>query len=161
MNTEPDQIYRAYNELTKKSMKAISIRVDFKTQQWPENLKAVEGGKYMMWMLGLGATIDGQGALAGYYGPQVGNANLSRFKLDAFDRMYERMLSMPDGPEREALFLEAKRIAVAYMPQRAHAHRVFTDLLHPWVHGFRRPLFWQEWWHQVDVDLPAQQAAIG
>ncbi len=161
MNTEPDQIYRAYNELTKKSMKSISIRVDFKTQQWPENLKAVESGKYMMWMLGLGATIDGQGALAGYYGPQVGNANLSRFKLDAFDRMYERMLSMPDGPEREALFLQAKRIAVAYMPQRAHAHRVFTDLLHPWVHGFRRPLFWQEWWHQVDVDSAAQQAAIG
>jgi hypothetical protein len=32
-------------------------------------------------------------------------------------------------------------------------HRVFTDLVHPWVLGFRRPLFWQDWWHRVDIDL--------
>jgi peptide/nickel transport system substrate-binding protein len=25
-------------------------------------------------------------------------------------------------------------------------------MLHPWVIGYRRPLFWLEWWHMVDVD---------
>ncbi len=159
-STEPDQIYRAHNELMQKSLKAVGLRVEFKTQQWAENLKAVEAGKFMLWKLGFAGTFDGLNSLAGYYGPQVGNQNLSRFKLDAFDRLYERMLAMPDGPERLALFHDAKRLAVAYMPVKVNTHRVLTDMLHPWVHGFRRPLFWAEWWHQVDVDVAAQQAAL-
>ena len=29
---------------------------------------------------------------------------------------------------------------------------------HPWVMGYRRPLFWQEWWHMVDIDLAKRPA---
>ncbi len=59
-----------------------------------------------------------------------------------------------DGPERDRLFLEAKRLAAAYMPYRNTAHRAEADMLHPWVVGFyRRPTFWREWWHLVDIDL--------
>jgi hypothetical protein len=68
------------------------------------------------------------------------------------------MRVIPDGPERERLFLQAKQLAVAYMPYKHTAHRMEADMLHPWVVGFRRPLFWQEWWHMVDIDtslLPA------
>jgi hypothetical protein len=32
-------------------------------------------------------------------------------------------------------------------------HTLSTDMWHPWVIGFRRPQFWQEWWHMVDVDM--------
>jgi ABC-type transport system substrate-binding protein len=66
----------------------------------------------------LAAQPDGQGALQRYYGPASGTQNLSRFKDAAFDELYDRMQGMPDGPEREALFQEAKRIAVAYMPYK-------------------------------------------
>ena len=67
---------------------------------------------------------------------------------------------MSDGPERDKLFLEAKRIAAAYMPMRYTAHRAEADLLHPWVVGFyKRPTFWQEWWHMVDIDLGKKAAA--
>jgi ABC-type transport system substrate-binding protein len=161
MNSEPEQIYRAYNELLKKCFDSINVRLDFKTQQWPENLKAAESGKYMMWMLGSSGKYDGQEALASYYGPQTGNQNLSRFRYEPFDRLYDRMSALPDGPERDKLFFEAKRIATAFMPAKIHVHRYFTDLLHPWVYGFRRPLFWNEWWHRVDVDVAARNAALG
>jgi ABC-type transport system substrate-binding protein len=161
VNTEPEQIYRAHNELMQKCMKSIGIRVDFKTQQWSENMRTVEAGKFMVWKLGNAATYDGLGSLASYYGPQKGNSNLARFQLDAFDRIYEKMLAMPDGPERLALFREAKRLGAAYMPVKVNTHRIHTDLLHPWVHGYRRPLFWAEWWHQVDVDMAARKAAMG
>jgi ABC-type transport system substrate-binding protein len=151
--TEPEQIYRAYNELWQKSLKRLGIKVRFETRQWPENLKAAEAGTLMVWMLGYAAdTPDGQESLARLYGPQAGNNNLARFAMPEFDRLYERMSDLPDGPERDALFRQAKRIAVAYMPYKVHAHRVFTDLLHPWVLGFRRPLFWSDWWQFVDID---------
>ena len=153
MATEPEQIYRAYNEQWQKAMKAVGIRIRFKTQQWPENLKGADAGTLMMWMLGTSASSpDGLDAMGRLYGPLAGNGNFSRFQLDAFDKLYNQMQALPDGPERERLFNDAQRIAVAYMPYKTHAHRIFTDLTHAWVIGFRRPLFWNEWWHTVDID---------
>jgi ABC-type transport system substrate-binding protein len=153
MATEPEQIYRQYNELFQKSMNAVGIRVRFHTAQWPENLKAADAGKLMMWMLGeSAASPDGQDALARLYGPLAGAVNFARFQLDEFDRIYERAQVLPDGPERAALFRQAQRLAVAYMPYKVHAHRIHTDLAYPWVYGFRRPLFGGEWWHMIDVD---------
>jgi peptide/nickel transport system substrate-binding protein len=161
MATEPDQIYRAYNELWQSCMKAIGLRITFSTAQWPENLKAADAGKLMMWMLGeSGSSPDGQDSLARMYGPLAGNNNLARFQLDAFDRLYERAQVLPDGAEREALFRQAQRIAVAYMPYKIHAHRIHTDLCHPWVFGFRRPLFGTHWWHMVDVDMEMREQRL-
>jgi hypothetical protein len=59
---------------------------------------------------------------------------------------------MPDGLEREKLFLQVKRLCTAYMPYRYVVHRIGTELLHPWVHGYRRAVFWNNWWKFVDVD---------
>ena len=87
------------------------------------------------------------------YGPQAGQQNFARFKLPQFDALYERMSALPDGPEREALFIEGKRIAAAYMPYKYLVHRIANDLAHPWVIGYRRTVFWNEWWHMVDVDM--------
>ncbi|EHR73780.1 ABC-type dipeptide transport system, periplasmic component [Burkholderiales bacterium JOSHI_001] len=161
MATEPEQIYRAYNELFKKSLNAVGLRVRFEIRQWPENLKNAEAGKLMMWMLGTSAVSpDAQDALASLYTAQAGNNNLARFSLPEFDQLYDRVAALPDGPERDALVERAKRIMVAYMPYKVQAHRVFTDLLHPWVSGFRRPLFWNEWWHMVDVDMALRRQRL-
>ena len=67
----------------------------------------------------------------------------------------ENKLSLP---ERLELFRRAKMITAAYAPYKNTVHRISTDMLHPWVLGFRRPLFWQEWWHMVDID-PGRPAA--
>lgn len=153
MNTQPEQRYRAFDEVWKKSMDAVGLRIRFITAQWPENLKSARAGKMMMWQLGGSADKpDGQGSLARYYGPETGAQNLARFKLEAFDKLYDRLQALPDGPEREAVFLEMKRITVAYMPWKAHVHRIEVDLNQPWVIGFRRPLFWCEWFAYVDID---------
>jgi ABC-type transport system substrate-binding protein len=86
------------------------------------------------------------------YGPSIGQGNLARAKLPGFDEIYRRMLLMPDGPERAALFLQASNIVTAYMPYRAHVHRLYNDLNHPWIVGYRQPLFHNDGWHYVEVD---------
>jgi ABC-type transport system substrate-binding protein len=151
--TQPDQLSRQFDELWKKNMERIGIRVKFFPGKWPEQLKAARAGKLMLWTLGSSAAgSDGQGALARLYGPQAGSQNLARFKNAEFDKIYERMQVMADGPEREALFDQAKRISVAYMPYKTTVHRFTNDLVQPWVQGYRRPLFWNDWWHMVDID---------
>ena len=157
--TSPDQQSRQQAELWQKNMAAIGIRIRFVTAKWPEHLKASRAGKLMMWGVGWNATQpDGDTFLALGYGPNRGQANHARFDLPAYNALYERQRAMPDGPERLAAMAEAKRLLVAYMPYKVHAHRIGTDLAQPWVQGYRRNLFVRDFWKYVDVDAAAQRA---
>jgi ABC-type transport system substrate-binding protein len=159
--TQPEQIYRQFDELFRKNMEAVGIKVRFETGQWPEHLKKARAGKLQIWALGSSAAgTDGQSALYRLHGPQAGSQNLARFRLPAFDALYDRMARLPDGPEREALFLQAKKIATAYMPYKPTVHRISTDMWYPWLIGYRRPPFWNEWWHLVDVDPEMRARAL-
>jgi ABC-type transport system substrate-binding protein len=162
MGTLPQQAWRQRDELFRKDMAALGLRVSFKTGEFAEMLKQARAGKLQMWSLATSAAgTDGQSALYRLHGPQSGGQNLARFKLPAFDAIYEQMEVMPDGPEREALFLQAKKLGVAYAPYKPRVHRLSTDMWYDHVIGFRRPLFWQDWWHLVDIDTArqAQRAA--
>jgi ABC-type transport system substrate-binding protein len=152
MLSQSDQTTRAMDELLKKTTDALGIRLELKIGQWAENLKAARTGRFMMWRVGSSAsTPDGQSALERAYGGSIGKANLSRMKLPAFDALYERLQGLPDGPERQALFREANKLAVAYMPYRMTVHRILCDLMQPGVVGYRRPVCWLDWWKHVDV----------
>ncbi len=153
IGSQPDQRRRQMDELFRRDMDALGLRVKFKTAKWPENLKAARAGKLMMWSVGgSAASPDGQSALARYNSGQIGGQNMARFKLPAFDEIFKRMQALPDGVERDALFLEAKRLAVAYMPYKVHVHQVVTDLTQPWLLGYKRPLFWLDFWQYMDID---------
>jgi ABC-type transport system substrate-binding protein len=153
MATQADGLARQFDELRKKDMDAIGVRIEFTPAKWPENLKAARAGKLMMWMVGTtAASIDGQPALARYHSKQIGGQNMARFKLPAFDAIYERMELMPHGPERAAMFEQAKKLAVAYAPYKTLVHRIVTDMTQARLVGYRRPLFWTDWWQMVDID---------
>jgi ABC-type transport system substrate-binding protein len=159
-STQPDQISRQMDELWRKNMEAVGLRLAFRVAKWPEHLKQARAGRLMMWGVGLAASSpDGQGVFGRGYSPDIGGQNLARFRLPEFDRVYEQMKKIPDGPERLALFREANRMLIAYAPYKFHVHRIINDLAHPWLVGYRRPPFWQEWWHNVDVDVEAQAGA--
>jgi ABC-type transport system substrate-binding protein len=159
--TQADSLSRQRDEFLKKDLDAIGIRIIFKTAQWPENLKAARVGKLMIWRLGTSSSItDGQEVLQRLYGPQIEQANLARFKLPAFDAVYDQMLALPDGPERLALFDKAKRMAIAYAPYKVHLHQYADIVAQPWLDGFRLPIFWQHWWHMADIDLARRKQGI-
>ena len=159
--TTPDQRARRRDDLRRKDMNALGIRVAFVPAKWPENLKNARAGKLMMWNLGRSAASpDGRPALDSGASAHFGGQNLARFKNEEFDRIYQRISVIPDGPEREQLFFEAKRLMAAYAPYRFHVHRILTDLTRPWLIGFRRPSYWLTWWQYVDIDAPAQAKAV-
>ena len=156
--TSPDQQSRQLVEQWQKNMTAIGIKMDFKTAKWPENLKASRAGKLMMWGVGWSAGApDGDTFLALGYGPNKGGANHARFNLPAYNALYEKQRQLPDGPERLAVMEEAKKLLVAYMPYKVHAHRIFTDLAQPWVVGYQRNIFVREFYKYVDIDNAALQ----
>ena len=152
MASESTQISRQQAELFQKDMKAIGLRVQFRIAQLQENSKAARAGKLMMWQSGISAAVpDGTESLLRVYGPAAGGFNLSRFKLPEMDSLYERILLMPDGEERDALFDRAKRIAVAYMPEKTTVHRVVSYMNHPGSSASHQP-FIPGWYQMVDID---------
>ena len=158
MATESSQIDRQYNETWQKSLAAVGLRIVFDTAEWPTNLKTARSGNLAMWFLGATATTpDAQQVLQYMYGPGAGTNNLARFKLPAFDAIYDRLSMLPNGPERQALFIEASKLVLAYMPYRVHVHRVYTHLSHPWITGYREGLFRNECWQFVEVDTALRE----
>ena len=157
--TQTDQQTRALDDLMRRDMTALGLRIEFEAGKWPENLKAARAGKFQIWAVGgVAPDPDGQSALQRYHSKQIGGQNMARLRAPEIDALYDRLSELPDGPERKALFLEIKRRSIVLMPYKSRVHRMVSDLVQPWVVGYRRPLFWQEWWHVVDV-LPGRDAA--
>jgi ABC-type transport system substrate-binding protein len=162
MATQPDAQSRALIEQWQKNMKVLGLKMDFKPAKWPENLKTSRAGKLMMWNVGWSANSpDADTFLAMAYGPNKGQANHARFNLPQFNALYEKQREMPDGPERQAVIDEAKKLMVAYMPTRIHVHRIFTDLTQPWVMGYQRNIFVRDFWKYIDVDTAELQRRTG
>ena len=64
---------------------------------------------------------------------------------------------MPDGPARLEAIDRAKRLLIAYMPYKAHAHRIATDLMHPWLVGNHTAPFRPLLWKYVDIDTAERE----
>ncbi len=158
MSSSAAQLDRKRNELWKRYLDAIGIRVEFHIAQWPELLKQSLAGKLMMWGFGWEALAPDSDLFFGFaYSGNREQTNDARFALPAYDRLYERSRVLPDGPARLAVMNEAIRLLAAYLPYKFHVHRIQNDLVHPWLIGFQRHPFTQRWWDRVDID-PARQA---
>jgi ABC-type transport system substrate-binding protein len=150
--TQAQQRDRRICEIIAKNMKTLGLRTQFNVAQWPENLKAARNGKLALWSVASSADApDAIGALARYHSAHIGGENMARFQLPAFNTLYERLQVLPDGPERAALFTQAQQLALAYMPYKFLLNRKSIDMTQPQLIGYRRPVFWLDWWQFVDV----------
>ncbi|MFN5191574.1 MAG: ABC transporter substrate-binding protein, partial [Burkholderiales bacterium] len=156
-NSTPTDRDKQFDELWKRSMDAIGIRIEVTKGKWPDFLKASDAGKLMMWHLGGSAsTPTAETWLQSLYGPNSGfKGNRARFQLEAYDDLFAKSELLPDGPERTKLYQEMARLVVAYAPWKINTHRILTDLYYPYLVGFRRPAVQtQSWWRFVDIDVP-------
>ncbi len=161
MASSADQLTRQIDDLRRKNLTAIGIKANLRIQQWSENLKAGHAGKLMVWALGgSAASPDGQDGLGRVDSSQFGGSNFARFKVDAVDKLYGQISVMPNGPERLALFKEINRLVTVYAPYKYIGHSIYVDLTQPWLSGYRRPLFWQEQWMFMDVDMALRAKAL-
>lgn len=159
--TTPDQRARQRDELRRKDMNSIGIKTQFTPAKWPENLKNARAGKLMVWNLGYSAAApDGRPSFDLASADHKGGQNLSRFDNKRLDEIYRRIRILPDGPERDQLFLEGKRLLSVYVPYKYQIHRILTDLAWPWLIGYRRPPYWRDWWPYIDIDAGQQAKAL-
>ena len=153
LSSTTNQLSRRLNELWRKNLAKVGLRIEFDLATWGDLLKRGRSASLMMWGYSwLAGSPDGGFFLGIAYGPNANESNDSRFSLPAFDRLFERQNVLPDGPEREALMREGKNMLVAHMPYKVHVHTITNDLLQPRVRGFWRHPFARESWIYTGVD---------
>ncbi len=144
---------RQQNETWQRYLTHIGIQVQFRIAQWPELVKQSQAGRLMMWGYGWQVGSPDSDTIFGMaYGPNMEAINDARFNLPAFNTLYEQQRVLPDGPERLAKLHEATRLLAAYMPYMMHLHRIQSDLVQPWVVGYRRHPFTNRIWCWLDID---------
>jgi len=142
-----------FDELWKRGMDDIGVRLEMVKGKWPDILKAARLGKVQFWALGGTASEpDADTWLSSLYGPNK-QQNLAQFRLKAFDDLYEKARSMSDTPERTKLYQEMSKLVVAYAPWRINTNRIRTDMWYPQVIGYRRhPIITYNNWKYIDID---------
>jgi len=151
--TQNDATSRALSELWHKRMQAIQVHMVFDLGQFPEQMKQARAGALQMWLLSnLAAYPDAEESLAIAYGPNKGEGNFSRFDLPAYNAAFEKVHALPEGPERAGLVRTAEKLLLAYMPMKAHAHRVAPWISQPWLVGYPSNPFVYGWWRFLDID---------
>ena len=156
----PSAIDRQLDELWKKSMDGVGLRLEFVKQKWPDLLKMGRAGQLQMWSLGnISNTTEGFGFLDLLYGPHSGVTNLARFRLPEYDKLYDRARELPDSPERTRLFQRMSQLVTAYAPWKLDAFRYETVLVYPWVLGYKHNVFDQYPWQYLDLDVARRAAA--
>lgn len=160
-SSQPDESQRPLDEILKRDFDKLGVRLELKYGKWAEQLKSARAAKFMSWGLGSSATgFDSRLALQRGYGPAAGGQNLSHFDHPDFNRIYDRIRVIPNGPERLALIRDAVRIWATYVPYKVHVHRIFTDMMHPWCSNYVRHPFQNRFWEYIDIDAEAQAETV-
>lgn len=157
--SSPTSTARQSDELWKKDMDAIGIRMDFHKDRVPELRKMSRLGKIPMRSDGWNADYpDAENFMQVLYGPNIGQANDSRFKLPAFDALFDQARALPDGPQRTALFSRMTDLVLAYAPFRMTHHLLEDPVAQRWVHNFiPHPIRSQSWMY-TEVDAKTAPA---
>jgi ABC-type transport system substrate-binding protein len=153
----PSSAARQGDELWKKNMDAIGIRIDFKKDKLPELRKMARLGKIPMRGDGWNADYpDAENFMQLLYGPNAGQENQAQFDLPEFNRLYDEARALPDSSARTRLFDRMTELVVYYAPWRLTVHALEDHLLHAWVRDYKPHPIRSQVWQYVDVDLAAK-----
>lgn len=148
----PTASERAANELWKKNLEVIGLRTEFFVEKWPELNKRSEAGQLMIWDLAwIAGTPDADNFYSPLYSRNIGLSNDARLRSPDYDKAYEAMRALPEGPERAAQYRKMNEIISAYAPWILDTYTIQNQLVQPWVRGMKLHPFLRDRYMYFDV----------
>lgn len=143
----PTEVYRQFDELLKRSLDSIGVRLEIHKDRFAELIKLENECRLMMRSSAWIADYpDGDNFMQLLYGPNAKQSNNACYRSPQFDRRYEKSRSLPDGPERNRLYREMTRIMETDAVWILADSRFRNVLLQPNVIGYRKhPVLHAEW----------------
>ena len=153
IHSAPNARDKGRMEVWKRSLDAIAVRAEFPVSSFADNLKAAYRCELMMWGLGGSASIpDGIDFLESYHSRNAGISNKGCYESPAFDAAFDKARSLPDGPQRHALYSQMQRQMEADTAITLHLWRYKNWMIQPWVKGFKKHLIIYGDWRFLDVE---------
>ncbi|MBL8516357.1 MAG: bicyclomycin resistance protein [Betaproteobacteria bacterium] len=156
--TQPGQDYRDLDLLWYKANTAIGLNVEIRKVQFADAYQAAKLKKLQIWGLSWGADYpDAENFVQLLYGPNCAESNKSCFNLPEYNQLYDRAASLPPSEERNQIYREMARLALAYAPWKLGVHRIWHHFARPWVIGFKHhPINATNFFVYSDIDVDAQ-----
>jgi oligopeptide transport system substrate-binding protein len=149
----PASSQRQADELWKKNMDAIGIRLVVKKDKLPELRKMARAGTIAFRADGWNADYpDAENFMQLLYGPNAGQENAARFRLPEFDRLFDESRRLPDSPQRTQIFNRMSDLVVVYAPWRLTYHVIEDHLAQPWVASFKPHPIRSQTWRFTDIE---------
>ena len=150
--SRPDSLGRQQDELWKKALDSIGIRMDVQKDKFPELLKLEKQCKLMMRTASWIADYpDADNFMQLLYSKNIGQSNNACANIPEYDKLYEQSIRIPAGPERDKLYHEMTRLIEAYTPWRLGIARYRNMLTQPNVLGYRKHPIMHAEWKYIDV----------
>jgi ABC-type transport system substrate-binding protein len=152
-SSTPTERDRQFDELMKRSLDSIGIRLEIHKDRFAELIKLENDCRLMMRTSSWIADYpDGDNFMQLLYGPNSGQSNNACYQSPEYDRRYEASRLLPDGPERDRLYREMARLMEVHTVWILADSRYRNVLLQPRVVGYKRhPVLHVEWLY-IDLD---------
>ena len=120
-------------------LRAIGVDLTLNFSLQPEHWRKIERKETQMFSSGWVMDYpDGQNVLQLWYGPNESpGVNHCNYKNPEFDKLYQKILTMQDSPERTAIYKQMAEIVVDDCPAAFLFHRLIYALLRDWVQNFK------------------------
>jgi ABC-type transport system substrate-binding protein len=151
--SSPTERDRQFDELMKRSLESIGIRLEIQKERFPEMIKLQKECRVMVHHSAWIADYpDGDNFMQLLYGPNTHESNNACYQSKEFDRRYEQSRRLPDGPERDRLYHEMTRIMELDTAWLLTDTRIRNALQQPRVIGYtKHPVLHAEWMY-LDLD---------
>jgi len=126
-------------QLFKEMFETIGIRIEPRAWRGPVFQAKVDAGQYQMMNYGwLADYPDPENFVFLFYGPNKRpGPNAVSYANPEYDRLFEQMRVMDDGPERLAIINKMRDIAVEDCPWIYLYHNETYALTQPWMHNYK------------------------
>jgi oligopeptide transport system substrate-binding protein len=152
-SSTPSERDRQFDELMKRSLDSIGVRLEIHKDRFPELIKLENQCRLMMrgaaWIADY---PDGDNFMQLLYGPNTGQSNNACYRSPEYDKRYERSRLLPDGAERNKLYREMARIMETDTVWMLTDSRYRNVLMQPRVKGYtKHPVMHAEWLY-IDLE---------
>ena len=155
----PIERERQFDEYYKRYLDVIGIRFESEKEKFADSIKREKRCQVLIrgaaWIADY---PDGDNFMQLLYSKNIGESNNACYKSAAYDKLYEQSMSLPDGIERDKIYLEMQKQFEADTPWLMGVSRYRNQLIQPWVIGYKKhPVLLAEWMY-FDVNMAATSA---
>jgi oligopeptide transport system substrate-binding protein len=135
----PTERDRQFDELMKRSLDSIGVRLEIHKDRFPELMKLENQCRLMIRSSAWIADYpDGDNFMQLLYGPNTGQSNNACYRSPEYDKRYERSRLLRDGQERNQLYREMARIMETDTVWMLTDSRYRNVLMQPRVKGYTK-----------------------